>query len=227
MKPRLTNTQRAHLYRLAQATALIRLAREHGIKPRSPEELAHWWQDVHVIATCPSCRAAGVRVRADLFDKNGYIRPSDADCTEAWRDYLRNEADMRKEKTLIALLRGMVDLLVDESARNPDLAAKLESLLSELPEEKAHAKKRGGPDMKRSVPDIYGEWKARGETDFRLWLREQPLPVLRIVIRAQDLDSTRRTAKWKDTAKLADYIADGLRARLSRGSAFLGRATTD
>jgi hypothetical protein len=46
---------------------------------------------------------------------------------------------------------------------------------------------------------------------------------LRAVIRAQDFDPTRRTAKWIDTAKLATFIGDNLRARLTRGSAFLDR----
>ena len=41
---------------------------------------------------------------------------------------------MRKEKALIALLRRIVALLADESARNAEFAAKLGSLLSDLPE---------------------------------------------------------------------------------------------
>jgi hypothetical protein len=43
---------------------------------------------------------------------------------------------MRKEKSLIALLRGLVDLLVEESDRNPKFAARIEALLSGLPERK-------------------------------------------------------------------------------------------
>lgn len=41
---------------------------------------------------------------------------------------------MRKEKPLIALLRGLVDLLGEESERNPMFAAKVEALLSSLPD---------------------------------------------------------------------------------------------
>lgn len=134
---------------------------------------------------------------------------------------------MRKEKALIALLRGMVDLLTDESARNPEFAARLESVLSELPERKASAKKPAPPKSPKQLPDIHAEWKARSELDFRIWLRDQPIPVLRAVIRAQDLDSTRRTVKWKEAQKLADFIADNLRARLSRGSAFIGRGAPE
>ena len=134
---------------------------------------------------------------------------------------------MRREKALIALLRGMADLLSDESARNPEFAAKLESLLSDLPEGERRPRKRTGPRVAAPVPDVHAEWNARGETEFRLWLRDQPLPVLRAVVRAQDLDSTRRTTKWKEPEKLANYIADSLRARLARGSAFIGRTKTE
>jgi hypothetical protein len=77
------------------------------------------------------------------------------------------------------------------------------------------------------LPDIHAEWNARGDANFRLWLRDQPMPVLRAVIRAQDFDPTRRTAKWKEVQKLADFIADNLRARLSRGAAFIRRHTNE
>ena len=49
---------------------------------------------------------------------------------------------MRKEKELIILLRGLVELLARESERNPEFAHKLEFLLSELPEKKSDQKRR-------------------------------------------------------------------------------------
>lgn len=134
---------------------------------------------------------------------------------------------MRKEKALVGLLRGLVDLLAEESARNPKFSNKLDTLLSELPEKKATAKKAAKATPPEHLPDIHAEWIARGEIDFRLWLRDQPVPVLRAVIRAEDLDATRRTVKWKEAEKLADFIADSLRARQSRGSAFIGRGTKE
>ncbi len=130
---------------------------------------------------------------------------------------------MRKEKALIDLLRGLVDLLSEEAARNPEFSSKLDTLLSELPERKAIPKRAPKTPLPEHLPDIHAEWIARDETDFRLWLRDQPIPVLRAVIRNEDLDATRRTSKWKESEKLADFIADCLRARQSRGSAFIGR----
>jgi hypothetical protein len=134
---------------------------------------------------------------------------------------------MRKEKALVGLLRGLVDLLAEESARNPEFSTKLDTLLSELPEKKATAKKAVKVTPPENLPDIHAELIARGETDFRLWLCDQPVPVLRAVIRVEDLDATRRTVKWKEAEKLAGFIADSLRARQSRGSAFIGRGTKE
>ena len=135
---------------------------------------------------------------------------------------------MRSEKALVALLRGLVDLLADEAGRNPAFAERLDSLLSALPESRRpQAAKRPARETGAAVPDVHAEWNARGETDFRLWLRAQPIPTIRAVIRAQDLDPARRTSKWKDAEKLADFVAESLRARLSRGSAFISTTGTE
>lgn len=132
---------------------------------------------------------------------------------------------MRKEKALIALLRGLVDLLTEESNRNPEFARKLDILLSELPERKKAPKPKTPPT--KYPLDVYAEWKARGETEFCLWLRDQPIPALRAVIRKEDLDPTRRTSKWKEAEKLAKYITDRLGDRMQRGEGFIGRSAND
>lgn len=73
----------------------------------------------------------------------------------------------------------------------------------------------------KDVPDVYAEFSARGESEFRLWLRDQPTIVLHALIRRHDLDARRRSAKWKDAEKLSEFIADQIRSRLARGSGFL------
>ncbi|MCU0731580.1 MAG: hypothetical protein MUE84_08325 [Hyphomonas sp.] len=133
---------------------------------------------------------------------------------------------MRKEKALVALLRDLVDLLADEAARNPEFGDRLERLLEAVPERRMTKPRKAVQKGAEPLPDVHAEWTARGETDFRLWLREQPIPIVRSVIRAQDLDPTRRTLKWKDPEKLAGFVADSLRARLLRGSAFTGTTAT-
>ncbi len=71
------------------------------------------------------------------------------------------------------------------------------------------------------LPDIHTELSARGDGEFRLWLRDQPTSILRSLIRKHDLDATRRTVKWREPEKLAEFIADGMSARSTRGSAFI------
>ena len=135
---------------------------------------------------------------------------------------------MRSQKALVALFRGLVALLADESERNPAFADRLDRLLSALPEaRRSKARKRGAPGTRAPLPDVHAEWTVRGETEFRLWLRDQPIATIRAVIRAQDLDPARRTSKWADAEKLADFVAEGLRARLARGSAFIGTTVTE
>lgn len=133
---------------------------------------------------------------------------------------------MRNEKALIRLLRGLVDLLADEAGSNPDFAVRLDDVLHELPAKVAKpAKQRAMPPAE--LPDVHSEWNQRGETEFRLWLRDQPIPVLRALIRTHNFDPTRRTSKWKEPEKLSGFIADSLRARMARGSSFLGRGITE
>ena len=130
---------------------------------------------------------------------------------------------MRKEKALIGLLRGLVELIAEETSRNPEFSKKLELLLSGLPEGRASVKKINKVSSIIDLPDVHAELNIRGDIEFRLWLRDQPTEILRAIIRMEDLDATNRTAKWKDTEKLANFIADNLRSRQARGFAFIGR----
>jgi hypothetical protein len=133
---------------------------------------------------------------------------------------------MRNEKTLIKLLRGVVDLLASEAERNPDFAARLDQVLQDLPARSARAEKRGSRQAGQ-LPDIHTEWNTRGEVDFRLWLRDQPISILRALVRAHGFDPARRTSKWREAEKLSEFIADNLRSRLSRGAVFLSRGRTE
>jgi hypothetical protein len=129
---------------------------------------------------------------------------------------------MRKEKQLINFFRRLVELISEEAARNPEFSIKVESLLSELPSEKRTLVKPSKLE-KLPAPDIYAEYSNRGEAEFRLWLRSQPIQTLRAIISREDMDPARRAAKWKDVEKLAEFIAASHATRLSRGSAFMNR----
>lgn len=127
---------------------------------------------------------------------------------------------MRKEKALTDLLGGLVKLLSEEAGRNSDFACRLDALLTQLPD-KSRSDKKNTPNEQVNVPDIYREWHDRGEAEFRVWLGDQPINVLRSLIRQHDLDANRRTARWKETEKLSSFIADQLQSRLARGASFL------
>jgi hypothetical protein len=129
---------------------------------------------------------------------------------------------MSAKSPLIEVLRGLVQLLENEATVNPAFAAKLEALV--LPVQGVTERRAKGSAKKAAdAPDVHQELAARGEAPFRAWLHEQTADVLKAIIRREDLDPARRASKWKDEKKLADFIADGLRARMSRGSAFIGR----
>ena len=123
---------------------------------------------------------------------------------------------------MINLLRGLVTVISDEAKQNLHFAEKIQSLLSDLPSGTEKPKPSSKQKTGVPLPDIHSEWTTRGEGEFRLWLRDHPIEVLRGIVRSQDFDATRRTAKWKDHEKLAHFIADAHKARIQRGSTFIG-----
>ena len=128
---------------------------------------------------------------------------------------------MRKKSSLSRLLRGLSKLLDEEADRNPELATRLDELLESVAV-KTHVKgSRRKAEAKPHLPDVYQERELRGEDEFRFWLRDQPVPMLHAIIREHDLDSARRTARWKDAEKLGAYIAERLQGRTKRGSSFI------
>jgi hypothetical protein len=128
---------------------------------------------------------------------------------------------MRRENAVIRFARGLIDLVADEASRNPGFAQQLDQLFESLFQKRQKAEKLAPLNAGFALPDIYAEWRARGETEFRLWLAEQPVAALRQVIREHELDPARRTEKWRDEEKLSGFIADQLQTRLKRGSGFM------
>ena len=127
---------------------------------------------------------------------------------------------MRSEKILVRVLRKIADLVSEEAARSPQFAERLDGVISELSTVKS-GRARERPDPTAQLPDLFGESKRRSETDLELWLKEQPLNVLRGIIQLHDFDASKRSRKWTDREKLARLIVEQLRTRMSRGAAFL------
>jgi hypothetical protein len=128
---------------------------------------------------------------------------------------------MRRENAVIRFARGLIDLVADEAARNAEFSQKLDELFDSLGQKKMRSDKRAEPKEEVTLPDIHAEWRARGETEFRFWIAGQPVVALRMLIRAHELDPTRRTEKWREAEKLGGYIAEQLKGRLKTGSGFM------
>lgn len=128
---------------------------------------------------------------------------------------------MRNKIALTRALRGLVDLVEAEASQNAQFAAKLDDLLESMVGKKDSPSKKLKVDASSGLPDVHAELALRGDAEFRLWLQDLPLPILRQIIRKHDLDSGGRTAKWKEAEKLAAYVADRLKARAERGSSFM------
>lgn len=134
---------------------------------------------------------------------------------------------MRSKEPLIVLLRQFVEVVADEAARNSRFAEKLNMLLKNTDATfEGREKRTASKHHAETLPDIHKEWNLRGEHEFRLWLRHESVENLKAIIRREDLDAARRATKWKDADKLADFITDGLKARMSRGSAFITHSST-
>ena len=118
------------------------------------------------------------------------------------------------------MLDGLIKILNEEAGRNPGFAERLQALSPPVPIDKPESNETAKIDQK-DVPDAYAEFASRGESEFRLCLRNQSAAVLQALIRRHELDATRRSAKWKGPEKLSAYITDQIRSRLARGSDFL------
>ena len=115
---------------------------------------------------------------------------------------------------------GLV-LLEDEAGRNPAFAERLEEITADLPERFG---RRPGPariEEPVNVPDVLAEFQARGAEEFRFWLRDFSLPVLKAIVKRNQFDPARLSQKWIEPDKFVNLICEQVDARLKRGSAFL------
>jgi hypothetical protein len=92
-----------------------------------------------------------------------------------------------------------------------------------VPSRRGAAERASRNNVSARPPDLYAEHAARGEADLLVWLRDLPVSTLRSLIRTNDFDPMHRTSKWREAEKLATFIVDSLRSRMTRGSAFMSK----
>ncbi len=128
---------------------------------------------------------------------------------------------MQTAKKLERVLRELVALLEDEAGRNPEFAARLEAIVGPLPERVKRAPKCKGPEIV-DVPDVLAEFQARGEQEFRFWLRDFDKATLKAIVKRNGFDAARISHRWIEPDKFINLICEQVKSRLERGSAFLG-----
>jgi hypothetical protein len=127
---------------------------------------------------------------------------------------------MRNEKNIFSIIKKFADVIADECKHNPGLSEKLEGLFTSDTKHQPVTKKKIHLEVPVELPEIYHEWNTRKDIEFKLWLTQQPIAVLKAIIREEQFDPTYKTSKWKETEKLGDFIIEKLRSRISKGGSF-------
>jgi hypothetical protein len=126
---------------------------------------------------------------------------------------------MQRAKTLTRILRQLAELVAEEAETNPAFAEKLDAVLASIPAGAPKTGKSKAPAIQ--VPDVFAEYQARGDDEFRFWLRGLEVPTLRAIVKANGFDPGKQSVRWTEPEKFASLIADQLKAQLRRGSAFM------
>ena len=129
---------------------------------------------------------------------------------------------MQSTKKLTVVLRDLVALLEDESARNPAFAQSLEDVLAGLPSRAGRPSRRFKSSKPLPpAPDVFAALQEKGESEFRFWVRSLDVPTLKSIIKANGFDPGKASQRWTDQDKFVALVADQTVARMKRGSAFL------
>ena len=129
---------------------------------------------------------------------------------------------MQPTQQLTRALSALVTLLEDEASNNPNFAKKLEAVLGDLPKVSKKKTKRAKPDLKTiNTPDVFETFQEKGETEFRYWLRDFEIIILKAIIKQNGFDPGKNSQRWSDPDKFIKLITEQTAARLNRGSSFL------
>jgi hypothetical protein len=133
---------------------------------------------------------------------------------------------MQTSKKLERVLWDLVALLEDEAGRNPEFAARLEAIVAPLPERAVKRTAKTRREECVAVPDVLAEFQAKGEEEFRFWLRDFDLRTLKAIVKRNGFDPARATQRWTDPDKFVSLICSQVKSHLERGSAFLPPSAT-
>jgi hypothetical protein len=126
---------------------------------------------------------------------------------------------MQPTKKLTPILRDLLALVDEEATRNPEFAAKLETIMAELPARPLRPPRL--PKSAVSIPDVFAALQEKGEVEFGFWARTLDIPTLRAVIKKNGFDPAKASQRWTDPDKFVSLVIEQTVSRLKRGSAFL------
>jgi len=123
----------------------------------------------------------------------------------------------------------LVELVEEEAEQNPAFAQRLEALVAGLPAGSVSRKASKSKNAEEgiNIPDVLKVFQAKGETEFRYWLRDFDLATLKAVVKINGFDPGKASQRWTDPDKFVALIADQTAARLRRGSSFLPMKVVD
>jgi hypothetical protein len=136
---------------------------------------------------------------------------------------------MQPTQKLTRSLRSLLALVEEEAARNPDFANRLEAIVSDFPSTSRvkKSKKPKNTESETPLPDVIASYQAKGEGEFRFWLRDFDLSTLKAIVKANGFDPGKNSQRWTEPDKFIALIVDQTAARLRRGSTFLPSKSSD
>lgn len=127
---------------------------------------------------------------------------------------------MRKDQILTRILRELAHLVAEEAEANESFATKLDIIIGDL-----GAKKKRTLKAQRvsdhELPDVFAAALSKTDEELEMWLGTLDLPVLKAIVRKHEFDASKRTQRWREPQKFAQFITSQLRSRLRRGASFL------
>ena len=130
---------------------------------------------------------------------------------------------MQSTQKLSRSLKALLELIEEEAKQNPIFASRLDAITAELPKT---VKKNSKAISKVEVPDVMTVIQEKGEEEFRFWLRNFDVAMLKAIVKANGFDSAKISQRWNDPDKFIILITEQTIARLKRGSAFLPQKAT-
>jgi len=111
---------------------------------------------------------------------------------------------------ILAEWRKVLDEVIAEVRRNPDFAEWITPVVlgSKTATERAQ--------IYQALPDLFAIFGERGEQELRTYLEALELATLRLIVRSYALDPGKRTTRWRERAKLTDFITERVIQRIQQ-----------